>query len=581
MVTGIEATGVALAILPLLVNQLDNYARGLEKIKGFRRYKWQFEDYSTGLSAQYAILLNTLELSLEGVVDDHDQRSELIRNPMGPGWTEAAFQRRLIEKLGRDYISFTGTANGLCRLLEDLSTRLGLETTDYSTAASTIYLKAIKFRKIFSSAVYEDILDKIDKTNQILKTLCEQSQHRERTRRGPARQKINLKKYRDKRRHAKSLYGIIIQGRQCWNCACQDGHSIGFQLDTTSLRGTKDAHHGSMDTSFRMILSSPKNHVSPLDRSQWHEVKVEADRSVETPNITMNPRPSAGKSKVRFTDLETKCEEYLPKLHRPRGLPIFSLCTAFREVDMAGPHAKSDFIGYISSEQTATDTRYYMSVIHSIQDEIHLRSLQDALIGSPSLPGSPIQNSDELSRRDRLYLATLLACSVLQLHGNWLQQKWRTRDILFIHNPESKRLQFEHPYLLQRVLNAPQTDLNGTTSEVYDGIRHRQISNNILFPLALALIELSLGRAISTLHGPGDQDSSEDVSHFNTATRLLKTVYWESGSNYGDVVNECLYWSRSKGDGFEDPHFDESVLDTIVSPLLKDFDYFEGLSYGA
>ncbi|KAJ5371654.1 hypothetical protein N7517_003660 [Penicillium concentricum] len=578
MVTGIEATGVALAILPLLVNQLDNYARGLEKIKAFRRYKWQLEDYSTGLSAQYAILLNTLELSLEGVVDDHDQRSELIRNPTGSGWKDAAFQRRLIEKLDRDYIAFTGIVNGLCRLLEDLSNKLGLETTDYSTAASTISFKTLKFRKIFSAAVYDDILDKIDKTNQILKTLCEQSQHREQSRRGPTRQKANLKQYRDKRRHARSLYGIMIEGGQCWNCSCQDGHSIGLQLDTTSLHGAKDTHYVSMDTTFRMILSSPKNKLSSNARRRWHEVKVKADKSVESPHDTINPHPSAWKPKVRFNDLETKCEDDIHKTPRPRGALISSLCSTFHEVDMADPHVKSDSIGYIFGKQTSEDTRYYMSVIHSIQDEIHLRSLQDTLIGSPSLPDSPIQSSDELSRRDRLYLATLLACSVLQLHGNWLQQKWRTQDILFIHHPESKHSQFERPYLLQRVLSVPQTYLNRSTSEVYEGMSRRQISNNILFPLALALIELSLGRAICTLHCPEDWDSSEEVSHFNTAARLLKTVYWESGSNYGDVVNECLYWSRSKGDGFEDPHFDESVFDTIVSPLLKDFDYFEGLS---
>ncbi|KAJ5490351.1 hypothetical protein N7453_011176 [Penicillium expansum] len=85
MVTGIEAIGVALAILPLLVNQLDNYVRGIEKIKAFRRYKWRLEDFSSRLSAQYSMMLNTLELCLDGVVDDHDQKSDLIKNPRGPG----------------------------------------------------------------------------------------------------------------------------------------------------------------------------------------------------------------------------------------------------------------------------------------------------------------------------------------------------------------------------------------------------------------------------------------------------------------------------------------------------------------
>jgi hypothetical protein len=119
---------------------------------------------------------------------------------------------------------------------------------------------------------------------------------------------------------------------------------------------------------------------------------------------------------------------------------------------------------------------------------------------------------------------------------------------------------------------------NGVASEVCTDSRRRQITNYILFPLALALIELSLGRAICTLARPGDGDASDEVSQFNTAARLLRDVYGESGSSYGDVVKECLYWFKSQGDGFEDPHFDISVFDIIVSPLLKDFDYFDVIS---
>ena len=106
---------------------------------------------------------------------------------------------------------------------------------------------------------------------------------------------------------------------------------------------------------------------------------------------------------------------------------------------------------------------------------------------------------------------------------------------------------------------------------------HR-IQNEILLPLAIALIELSLGKTISALYQPEDKDLGESQSYFNTATRVLMRVYCESGSNYGDVVKECIYWSSKKGERFDDPRFDESVFDTIVSPLLKDLDYFEGIS---
>ncbi|KAL3438885.1 hypothetical protein BDV09DRAFT_79776 [Aspergillus tetrazonus] len=84
---------------------------------------------------------------------------------------------------------------------------------------------------------------------------------------------------------------------------------------------------------------------------------------------------------------------------------------------------------------------------------------------------------------------------------------------------------------------------------------------------------------MSALRRMEDHDPIKAQMHINTATGVLQNVYCESGSTYGDVVKECLYWSRNKGERFEDPQFDQSVFDMVVSPLLRDFDYFEGVSH--
>lgn len=130
MVTGVEAAGLVLAVLPLLVNQLDVYARGIEKIKVLRRYRREFADYSVGLGTQYAILLNTLEQALEGVVEDDDEVSELINHPRGECWKSPTLQSRLRLKLGRDYELFTGNTNSLLEMLERLSRKLEISATD-------------------------------------------------------------------------------------------------------------------------------------------------------------------------------------------------------------------------------------------------------------------------------------------------------------------------------------------------------------------------------------------------------------------------------------------------------------------
>jgi hypothetical protein len=135
MVTGIEAAGLALAILPLFVNQIDAYVRGIEKIKGLRRYRREFKGYSVGLSTQHAILLNTLEQALEGVVNDEDQVSELIRDPQGDGWKDPDLQKRLRRKLDRNYEVFIGNMTGLSELLEQLSHKLEIGVTDIKVSS--------------------------------------------------------------------------------------------------------------------------------------------------------------------------------------------------------------------------------------------------------------------------------------------------------------------------------------------------------------------------------------------------------------------------------------------------------------
>ena len=136
--SGVEVAGLALAALPFVVNQLDNYARGLETIKGLRQYRWELESYSTNLGAQYAIFLNSLEIFLQDLVDDHDERSELIQDPQGPAWKDATFQKAVSEKLGRDHQAFMGTIKVLCDLLGDLSQKLGHQPTVYAQVCHPI-----------------------------------------------------------------------------------------------------------------------------------------------------------------------------------------------------------------------------------------------------------------------------------------------------------------------------------------------------------------------------------------------------------------------------------------------------------
>jgi hypothetical protein len=126
MVTGIEATGVVLALLPLLLNQLDNYVQGLETLRSFtaKRYRRELESYHTNLGAQQAIFLNTLGHALKDT--DEATISTWIRNPKADSWVGRAIHETFQTRLGTSFEPFMRTTWELSKLLEDLSIKLGL-----------------------------------------------------------------------------------------------------------------------------------------------------------------------------------------------------------------------------------------------------------------------------------------------------------------------------------------------------------------------------------------------------------------------------------------------------------------------
>lgn len=145
MVTGVETVGIILAILPLVVNQLDAYVQGLVTIKTFRtkRYRRELESYLTRLGTHRAIFLNTLEQLLEDIVDDDEVR-DLIDNPTGTLWQDAVFQETLRKRLGRDHDIYIKTMTMLSGLLQDLSNKLGLETNTIEKVRAANFILPFK-----------------------------------------------------------------------------------------------------------------------------------------------------------------------------------------------------------------------------------------------------------------------------------------------------------------------------------------------------------------------------------------------------------------------------------------------------
>ncbi|KAK4939647.1 hypothetical protein LTR10_020147 [Elasticomyces elasticus] len=228
----------------------------------------------------------------------------------------------------------------------------------------------------------------------------------------------------------------------------------------------------------------------------------------------------------------------------------------------------------------------------------------------------PHINSRTVSRRDRLMLAATLASSVLQYQGSWLKPHWRSRDVLLTRAMTENRGNIDRFYLsghkvdptnssnVQRttqdvlaataltsnraegarespiLADAPSSeDESPTDTSITTRNTHRLIRCELLFPLGLTLVELSLCQSMASLRLPEDNDADRLLTDLKTAARVLDSVYSESGCRYGDVVDQCLFGLRSrksKGMDLEDEKFQRIVYEEIVSPLLDDLKDFEG-----
>ncbi|KAJ5738911.1 hypothetical protein N7493_002066 [Penicillium malachiteum] len=322
MVTGIEAAGLALAILPMFVNQIDAYARGIEKIKGLRRYRREFKGYS---------IENVSELS---------------------------------------------------ERLERLSQKLDIGLNDMKSPVTGAW-NIWKLRKILDRTVYEDLLAKITEINTVLKTLIDQSDLREDNKKKRQTWNYLLKRYQEARRHAQGLFKAIIGGKY-WHCSCKDQHCVHLQLQTNPLESDDEYSDRYVDTQsqFRMIFSNA-NQTNQACLWAWTELEFEpwhVEEIVKVANLSLHEDTMVSKNekqrRVQF-DIPSARETQLFKPSK-EAPPILDLCTSLCVFRPNETRLGQEFIGSISNELDSS-VKYTMRAVKTRSTPIPQRSLREVL----------------------------------------------------------------------------------------------------------------------------------------------------------------------------------------------------------
>ncbi|PKY03642.1 hypothetical protein P168DRAFT_304996 [Aspergillus campestris IBT 28561] len=530
MVTGIETASIILAVLPLVVKRIETYAQGVQYLKSLRTsiYLRDLDTYAFKLQTQEVLFKNTIEEALDGVVKYENDIDDLIQDIQGDQWIRLEIDKKLENKMGRSYGPFKEILSEMGQIISDIDGELGLKdqsAQELWDSTDALKREAKKLRNFFKKATFASVFDDLERSNFRLSRLVHQAGKQEAF-------------------QAKRIHG---------------GHSIQFILEALPNEPPDSSEHPDYPR-FRVILTQGTTGKAVI---KDHEIETELDIDESPPPNGLHKQalPSLRKM-VRFAS--PKPGKDGPGNHqKPPPVQIRDICSTLNKLGGAN---EQSLLGYLKDEERLHRI-YYMRCITDHRD---IFSLKDLLrIAAPRAP-IPTPCSAVFNRRDRLQLAVKLACSVLRFHGNWLRAQWQSGDIMFTTTESSQQ---RNPYIMWDVPGSmdSQTMCKDKTSSVL-------VRNEVLFPLGLTLVELSLCQNLDDLYEPKDHDIVPAHTLLKTASRCLSSVQAESGADYADVVDKCLRWHGSREESLEDEAFQERVFRDIIVPLMQDLSHLEGKS---
>ena len=127
MVTGVETAGLVLAALPLIVEGLHAYLKGIHTIQRFLKMEKWLKQYLANVENCEVVVRQFIErVLLESEVDvDTD---ELLDSPGCDLWQDPGLEKQLRKYLGRYYEKYMQTIGDLCRLIDELRKKLHLNS---------------------------------------------------------------------------------------------------------------------------------------------------------------------------------------------------------------------------------------------------------------------------------------------------------------------------------------------------------------------------------------------------------------------------------------------------------------------
>lgn len=339
--------------------------------------------------------------------------------------------------------------------------------------------------------MYAELLSRIRIANSPLKDLSEQSDRRI-VMKKQRYFKGSLLKHRKNRKSARSLHRSIIHGN-FWKRPCKEHHHVGFLLSSPWLLESDGAKKDLSYSRFRMIITSEiAADFQPCIRT----FEIEAESKYLESNTEARPThlhqldasgSFRGNTRVHFAADESRQDDHDSTKSEINDsvLPIADIYFALSS--MSNSEQTAVLLGYLPDESHRHDVYRVRSIAHNLNSQ----SLEEVISTSSTVTKFSLTNDFLFSQKHRLRLAASLACSVLEVHGSWLRNQWRACDIRVCTEPSTN---LDCPYIVWNMNNEV-----SISNICRNGSEDALIRSEILSPLGLVLVELSLCQTIDSL----------------------------------------------------------------------------------
>ncbi|KAL6720531.1 hypothetical protein ACLMJK_002455 [Lecanora helva] len=601
--SGVEAAGLALAVLPLLVATAEHYEQCLRPFERYKNFAKEVHRYQHRLALQKVIFRNQCRSLLEEVIDHDVVCSMLNARGNHPSWSDRVLEGQLCQLLSDSKDVCIDTIELIAKDLQDIET----ESQDFENAiekdssdrasANPLIGKAWrrrvkdKLRFSFSRPRLAQGLSSLRSLNEDFRELSSQIL---RSRSRPSQSKTERNSLVSANQEVER-YGVIGKASQqvyeALGKACtkhtehqaqfcveveqaiihQDqGARVRFNMGYTHLHlaGAADQN----DLTWFVVDSTSGDVISPgkmvdaagagIDNAFTKTLK----RQIEP---TTAPNEKKVKKSVRFQSSAplTTCKSFIPQ-------------PTLTDATLSNDMVRKDFCDFLKRrfrDQICSGecvgvlehgTMYKNYVYSSPLNQRLARRQAISLNQLITTYTAKNQTVGRVSLYDRLHLARTLAVAVLQYHSTpWLKQSWRSNDVYFFTNgnfPANEISSLTSPHLNVKVKGPC-----GQVPQLSTSASHGFARNPLLFSLGVVLLEIAYAATLSTLQSPVDLENGRENRHteFFAARRLAKSAKTDMGGRYHQVVEKLVECDFGCGTDLGNPQLQAAFHSEVICPL--------------